>query len=1256
MKALLLVSAFLAAAAQAQTYRLSGTVTAAGAAVAGAQIHAGDALGVCGPDGRFALNVPSGGVDLTIDGPPGGGYLQQTFRGVNFDRDMEMRVALQRPVRISGFVVANDGTALQPIVELRSLTNERTWRAGPPPDGSFNFDVPPDVYAIEGIGQFPRYRSGRVNVDARTSDVSGVRVPIALVGEALPRFPPPVAAKISVSAADGEGMATITGAAGAADSLAAVAVANLLTNQMSVVVSRPDGGFTVRLFAPPGSVLEIKHDPTGRFIAATAGPNNVFEGAAGTIVQVPAPPGTFATMQLIGIAGGNQFQAPTLAAVFGNEDRFILRISGALSSKRDYSPGDTFSLSGTLALYGSPLPDPPALTLRANLLLARYFDAAGKERRLDNDFVTGVLTPTGLPLGYSAQMMPINAGSSRLGTLARAGNHLEATYSDTATLPKDLPPGVYRVVIALFADGLAAPARSFDAPATLFTISEFRPAALPTIRVGQPKPPKLAWALLLDDFSNGSRGAVAEEDRAVFGIASHVITNNDTFILPRVEERSGAAIRYRLEPFAPMLSRSAGNGTLAEVPHVPLKFPSGSLQVRVTKPDGTIDDLGAAPFAQALLRTPVTRALSTMNDTSFHVSDFLQLTTLDPRFDYEFRQYGRHVVTMTGSIEDLDGNIYQGGGNYEVFVARPLDLDAAVLPGTPFQVGDAFSPMVTIQPGVAADVEVRVQLLPGSNAAAAIRQTFTGRANRFGAFIPRQAFGMTAAGEYRVDVVARYTDADGSLWMGAETLGGIVETPGSPLLAHGRRGFDLSDRIQDTWFHVPQARTGGDHVMFPFNTGDIMWMTKFDPAADIPKITVQDPVGPFSARVLARSRSGPRRWEQPWTIETRLTAGEIPLFSSVAAGKPQIEPENVDQWGYFYSAANRPGVHVRELVSGDQSGSGYWRFTGDTYGLQLGTGIGGDLPNDFKFQFGGAVYRDESDGFRWYGGYASLFVMLPFEDRDGRVFPPFQGNGGGPSGGPILKLKGKDVDLFFHLTGVRPGTILERGSIAAFTGYAAPTLATKVDIRVISPSGVERRIAAPTNRFGWFCQPASNFLLEESGVWRVVVKATNDGTTSAGRLQPPYPTGDVLGSRDGEFNFYVVDAASPAAAVDVPASSYPDIIAAPLRISSPFGDRLTYTVTAAGYIIEEGSTPLMAYSYDLGNLALTFPHLDRFDQDGHFASDTVTISLVVDSVGAHGERVYRARQLTLQGEQLLAPAQTAQPDPPRKRAVRNAGF
>src|SRR5205085_10171779 len=158
-------------------------------------------------------------------------------------------------------------------------------------------------------------------------------------------------------------------------------------------------------------------------------------------------------------------------------------------------------------------------------------------------------------------------------------------------------------------------------------------------------------------------------------------------------------------------------------------------------------------------------------------------------------------IVMSGTIDDIWGNTYEGGGTYEVDVARPLDLEFGVLPGSPFESGNFFAPTVVIQPPLPADVEVKVQLLPNSDPSKAMVTTVRGRANRFGWFASNP-ISMSAAGEYRADVTARFTDAGGTLWSGAATWGSVVATPGSSIVTKGRRGFDAVNVSQLQWLRV----------------------------------------------------------------------------------------------------------------------------------------------------------------------------------------------------------------------------------------------------------------------------------------------------------------------------------------------------------------------------------------------------------------------------------------------------------------------
>ena len=202
-------------------------------------------------------------------------------------------------------------------------------------------------------------------------------------------------------------------------------------------------------------------------------------------------------------------------------------------------------------------------------------------------------------------------------------------------------------------------------------------------------------------------------------------------------------------------------------------------------------------------------------------------TAMEATFD----QDGLHTITLTGTIDDIWGNTWTGGGVYEVWIARELSLDTAVLPSTPFEVGDIFSLGVTITPGVPASVEVRYRLAPDSDAARIVETRVAGTANRFGYFYPSGAgIALDQTGEYRVDITATFEDDAGNLRMGSRTWGGVVAPANPSIVAHGRRGIDEQTSIGNQWFFRTDTgiETGSSHLMLPFNSGDVTWLQDND--------------------------------------------------------------------------------------------------------------------------------------------------------------------------------------------------------------------------------------------------------------------------------------------------------------------------------------------------------------------------------------------------------------------------------------------
>ena len=1231
MNALILVAALF-----------TGTVTGPNGAVAGAEVQVGTNNALTNAAGAFSMQVPNAIFRVTVVPPAGSGLrVDDAVNGFDFSVPVTGRFRLTGSVRVAGQCLFPPAAPAR-YVAIYSLTGARAF--APPADfitGTFEQQLPPDHYSIQcSAFAGSTYYAGRANVDATTSNA--VAAPIALAANArIVSRTPPRASLISIGPADAHGVADVTGVPGAVEPRSSVVVANLDSQQIALTVSRADGSFAARMFAPPGSHIQVKHDPTGRYL-----PKPTFNGTlnelaipAGTILYVPPAPATFAAVGTIGYyLAVNSFGNFDLQERFGTSDPGQWWVRGTFDPAA-WAPGRSISMRGTMTLYSRNITaatDLSQVKLTSGMMFDRIFNTAGGAQQPMHQFMSSLMTPTGLPVErYGGNHV---GGQMRISALRYVEPYrIEADWSYDGQLPNNLLPGIYQPRFTPQFQGLGTAARHFDIFASVESGPGFT-AALPLVRIGNPAAPRMFWVLGLDDLDNGLRGSVAVEDRGKFQVMSHVAIPSDVRILPPRDARTGEPIRYRLEPFVPMQAMSTAR--LTDPPPIPLRFPSGSLTVRVRKPDGTVDDLGSAPFAQSMSSMPVSRTGETITGSSSSVSDYYQLTTLQPQLDYAFTQYGRYEITMSGFVEDVYGNRYDGGGTYEVIAARHMDLESAVLPGTPFHVGESPAPAFVVQPPVPAEIEVTVRF--AGQAGLPVLHTFRGRANRFGyARVAMEMMRFSEPGEYRIDVTATHVGEDGVWWAGTATWGSVVATPVSPLRTKGRRGFDLVNEIQQQWFTVRDTRKGGDHVMFPFHAGDVMWLQKNDPAADIPKITIQDTQGAFAARL--RPRHGPM--ETP-SMEERIAAGEIPLYSWSNDGDVSSVPELADQWGYFYAYAERPGVRVRELISEDSSGNGYWRFS-DNYHFQLGNGMNGDLPNDFKFHFGGAVFRDLTDGFRYYGAYASLFVLLPFDDAvGGRVMPPFQGNGGGPDGGPLFRLKGQDVDLFLHPTGVRAGTILHTGEIASFSGYVAPTLPALVEIIVTSPSGAQRTIRGRASAIGYF-HPRADFAVSEPGVWRANVRVVFDGLTSAGQVTVPFPSSET------SFVFYVVDGASPQLELAaLPAFVRPADGPIALDVVPPAGLtnlQLAYSTTMPGFVLEEGSSASLRYRYDAPALASVFPNLDLHDRDGYAGADTITISLLLSGTDAAGARRHFARQVVIQGEEVQMPVQR----PVRKtRAVR----
>ena len=1063
---------------------------------------------------------------------------------------------------------------------------------------------------------------------------------------------PPKAALISISPPTVDDEVTLSGAAGAVAPGSTVFVSTLNTGHFTTVQATDNGSFTATLFAPAGTSILIRADPFGITVARFLDEFSESEDPSPNILS--ALPST-----ILRVADLRGDAIPISGAGKIDWDRFpAWTFHGSLNT-HTLTPGNSLRIRGTLRVDSPTLQGVGALQVNTDLRLRPLSDPEGASLLQTKSLASLLLTPTGLPIEREPMPWLTDLAHYREIPLVKtASTQAEARIDLTLSLPPDLPAGYYSPVLAFFFPDM--PSENPPSPQVFpHPFQEPRNVNLPVVKVGNPAPPHLDYVLLLDTLSNGSRGVLAGEDTDRFGVAQRILTPSETFVIPRLSAASGQPLTYRLEPFVPTLSYFTITSDMPNSPRIPFQFPSGSLTARIRHPDGTETVLGPAPFVQSRSKGLTDEEGFLLDGGGGHLVDAYQLSTMDSRFEVAFTQDGLHIITVEGTIDDIWGHTWTGGGTYDVHVGRVLALDTAVLPGTHFEVGNGFNPGLVVSPPVTADVEVRVQHVPHSDISQLQERVIRGRTNRFGYFQPAgNSVGFDQPGEYRVDITARGRDAQGQLWMGSRTWGGVVAPVNPLIVAHGRRGIDNQDTIGPQWFTRDQLglEFGDSHLPFPFQSGDVTWLEEGDSA--IPLMSFHDPSRQLTALLRQRIDQLEVRLQRVGSFAERVVVGEAPLFSSRPDGlDPHLDPGKVDLWAYSYRSVQRPLVRVREEISEDEIGSPYWRFD-DRYANQIGVGAHGDLPGEFKFQYGAAVLHGSALDQAHYAIHGSLFVLVPDDDSTGsRTFPPFQGNGGGPSGGPLFTLKGEEIDLFIHLTGVRPGSVLETGNTFALVGAIGPTLPAKVAYTVTAPDGSKRTFRGQANSIGYYYEADDNFIVDQPGRYTVDLQVTYDGNTSAGQVTSPFPQGHVLGTARGRFAVYVVSPHSSPLTVDMPRH---DFLTAPadftVTATAPAGLTLTgghMTALVPGVVLEDGSLSVrnngLTYDYDPVGLAAGVPILDveRFGQP--VAADVVTVSLFGQGTDSAGQPHYAARVVTLHGAEFL----NLTPVPPDPTAIRD---
>ncbi|MCK5314125.1 MAG: hypothetical protein KAJ53_03335, partial [Anaerolineales bacterium] len=569
---------------------------------------------------------------------------------------------------------------------------------------------------------------------------------------------PPNASLITIRTANIDGDAVITGTADSVLPNSTVVIVNLSSSNLITTTADSSGAFTAQLYSPPGSSILVKYDPDGDLArqlwkASLSDPKpdiSYINVLPGTILYAGSPTVVEDSQQFFSVGSFlDKSDSPNEWAGWALEGEISTPQGVALSQ------GDTIDFNLRLRIT---IPDincwdlePLPYTPHLNIHLRYLFDHQGNSHPWGNWFTSFLFTPTGLPIEHEAGGEWVGVITTQFQEVFCLSSHtLEASIptESSFTIPIDLPDGVY--MIEAFVNDGGVP-RASNLPLVPIWYHFDPVAALPPITVGEVSAPRIPWTLLADYPLNGHRGVPAIEDDGQYAMPTRIVFPPHQVVVPRLDERTGEPLVYRLEPGSHWLS--ATDRRFPNPPKIPLKLSSGHLHMEVHKPDGGTDVLDGS-IQQSSVRTPTTPGGAPLDHGTGHIGDLFHLNTMSEDFAYSFDQYGLHEIILEGGVEDVYGNLYPIFGTYEILVARILDLDPAQLPSTPYQQGDAFAPGMHIFPPVPAEVFVKLVQMPFSDPEQAITSTVVGAANRFGYFQPEAGtvITLTQPGEFRVDL------------------------------------------------------------------------------------------------------------------------------------------------------------------------------------------------------------------------------------------------------------------------------------------------------------------------------------------------------------------------------------------------------------------------------------------------------------------------------------------------------------------------
>ena len=811
----------------------------------------------------------------------------------------------------------------------------------------------------------------------------------------------------------------------------------------------------------------------------------------------------------------------------------------------------------------------------------------------------------------------------------------------TARLPASIPHGHYRTQLFVLVKikGVAEPVHL---AAFSDNWNEAQHMVLPLVRVGDPAEPRLPWTILSQVRYRGQAGVLSDEDRRYVGLVPRAGFYSMFIIRPG---------RYRVSPDLPtfyprrnMPFIAGGDVVIPEFLHNYLRPDAGQVSLKVRGPDGETVDAGVRRVAhsgETLLR--------------------------GGGFEVDMTRTGRYRLFLDGHMEEKYGRRFTGGGTYTVHVARPLSFSTSCKPGTSFLVGGAYPPKVNVNPPFPATVEVRVDYYPNSDPARKRTWQATGRANRFGHFVPHGKAPMRfdEPGEYHSRVVARYTDARGQLWMAEQSSTGVIAPRTQRTVRlHGTRSFPYGLRTSDDYnggvkrfrgrqdmstSFLPQNPTMLPDPYAPYDTRDTLFVATggYHESLVEPHFSMDVRVPALRAR-LQRAYRVPSFLVPPmyqpsrgawrflrnvvqlstdsggWFPADAAHADELPVLP--VAGKEQLHPfahpQRNSVEAYTIMGIFRPGVPVMTAVHQRDALGLYWLTSPNQFGHHFNNGPNGDLPGDLYRVQAGLVLMDRVTGKNHYDAYSATIAVTPPGVAGTSIRPPGER--------PLVVAAGRRHRLFLATD---THDTLEVGETLGFGGMVFPAVEAAVTWTVTTPHGRTVVARGRADRLG-IARGHATVPVDRPGLYRVKVGVRH------GEL-----TGDIVGTVNGSYFVCAVKKDNPTL---LAASLKPVTTVGPrqgLRIplTWPAGLKdvtLHWGVLMPGQVLDQGRTRPKKnrheYAFEPLHLATQFPNFDVRDfATGRWGlADTVVFQFFLEGTSPGKGRVYDSLRLVLRRDRL----------------------